>query len=356
MANPAPYIIWFEDARGADTKEVGGKFANLVRLHSIGARVPRGFAVSTSAYREFMSGLVNQVSSILATVDPGDLATAESASRRVGEIIRGTPVPAELAGAIRSAYSTLAKSESSERDDLPVAVRSSATAEDMQNASVAGQHETFLWIKGAERVVEYVRECWASAFAARSISYHRTKKIDESGVEMGVVVQKMVESRKSGVMFTLNPSNGDPSKISIDSTWGLGEAVVSGVVTPDLYVVDKVTLEILTRRIGRKHIEFVVAGNEVKEVAVSQERQQTPSLSDKEILALARVGKSVEKAFGIPQDIEWALDGSPDPYLGLYVLQARPETVWSSRSGPKMDSEDSVDRVIETLKRGQKLQ
>ncbi len=355
MATPDPYIIWFEDSRAADTREVGGKFANLARLHSMGARVPRGFAVSTAAYRKFMGQLEDPINSILGVMNPKDINSVEKASGEITKLVRSALVPEEIERSIRWAYSALVESESSGKEDLPVAVRSSATAEDMQNASVAGQHETFLWIRGGDRVVDHVRECWASAFAARSLSYRQARQIAQSSVEMGVVVQKMVNSKKSGVMFTLNPSNGDPSKISLDSAWGLGEAVVSGVVSPDLYVVDKVTLEILTRKISRKHLEYVVSGDEVKESEVPKERQEMPSLSDQEVIALAKAAKSIEKAFGRPQDIEWALDGSPDIAQGLYILQARPETVWSSRSAPKTESKDSVDRVIDILKRGQKL-
>lgn len=328
----------------------------MVRLYKTGARVPPGFAVTTSAYREFMAHIDAKVNSILGRMDPKDLASTENASREITELVRSEPISEEMALKIRDAYAELARSESGAEGVLPVAVRSSATAEDMLGSSVAGQHETFLWVRGGDQVVDHVKGCWASAFAARSLSYRQARQIAQSGVEMGVVVQKMVNSQKSGVMFTLNPSNGDPSKISIDATWGLGEATVSGVVTPDLYIVDKVTLEILTRKISRKHIEFVVSDDEVKEVEVPKERQEIPSLRDQEVLELAKTGKSIEKAFGRPLDIEWALDSSPDIVQALYILQARPETVWSSKSGPKTNSRDSVDRVVDTLKRGQKVQ
>ncbi len=149
-------------------------------------------------------------------------------------MIVGTPVPEDVVQSIEGAYAELTRTES-RGADLPVAVRSSATAEDMLNASVAGQHETYLWVKGAQSVVEHVKLCWGSAFATRSLSYRKARGIEQVGVEMGVVVQTMVASKKSGVMFTLNPANGDPSKITIDAAWGLGEAEVSGLVTPDLY-------------------------------------------------------------------------------------------------------------------------
>lgn len=311
--------------------------------------------VTTAAYRDFMRAIGPEVGSIMQTVSEGDQASAERASESIGRLVRSTPMSGEVSDSIKSGYAKLVSEQSGGEAGLPVAVRSSATAEDMANASVAGQHETFLWIRGEARVVEFVKECWASAYSARSLSYRRALRMDQSGVEMGVVVQAMVESRKSGVMFTLNPANGDPSKVSIDATWGLGEAVVSGVVTPDNYLLDKVTLEVLTKRIGSKQVEFIVEGDEVHEKEVPKERREALCLSDSEATLLAKTAKSIERALGRPQDIEWALDSSTEAAKGLYILQARPETVWSGRTGPKVESKDSVDRVIDALKRGKKV-
>jgi pyruvate,water dikinase len=333
---------------------VGGKFANLARLHKAGARVPRGFAVTTSAYKEFMTVLDSKVDSILRGVVAGDLSSADSTSDAIARLIKSTPIPDGIARSIANAYLELERNESRGGDDMPVAVRSSATAEDMANASEAGQHETFLWIRGAERVVERVRDCWASAFASRSLTYRKDRGIAQSGFEMGVVVQKMVNPAKSGVMFTLNPANGDPSKVTIEATWGLGEAEVSGVVTPDLFVADKVTLEILTRKVGRKQVEFVVSGDEVKKRAVSKERQEVLCLKDDEVLELVRVGKSIEKALRAPQDIEWAMEESLGVQKSLYILQARPETVWSQRQSlASAPSGSALDIVVDTLIKGE---
>lgn len=311
--------------------------------------------MTTFAYRKFMVQLGSQVASILEGLDAEDIAGLERTSRQITEMVSSTPVPGEVVQSVKGAYAELARTESG-GDLLPVAVRSSATAEDMLNASVAGQHETFLWIRGGESVVARVKECWASAFATRSLSYRKARGIAQVGVEMGVVVQKMVSSMKSGVMFTLNPSNGDPSKITIDATWGLGEAEVSGVVTPDLFLVDKVTMEILTRTVGKKQVEYVVVGDRVEEKEVAKARQGVLCLTDREVLELARVGKSLEKVFGKPQDIEWAIDDSPDVSKALYILQARPETVWSAKGGAKTGSKDALDMVVDTLRRGQKIQ
>lgn len=330
---------------------MGGKFANLARLKRAGANVPLGFAVATFAYRKFMVQLGSKVSDLLQDVDGKSVDALDSASRSISEMIKGTPVPADVQQSVRRAYADLGKKES-EAGELPVAVRSSATAEDMLTASVAGQHETYLWVKGADSVIERVKDCWASAFATRSLSYRIARGISQAGIEMGVVVQRMVKSRKSGVMFTLNPSNGDPSKITVDATWGLGEAEVSGVVTPDFFMVDKVTMEILTRKVGSKKVEFVVQGNRVSEQGVDAQRRDALCLSDQEVLQLAKAGKELEKHFGKRLDIEWAMTEGPG---GLYILQARPETAWSGRHGQKTAAKDALDMVVDTLKRRQKI-
>ncbi len=301
-----------------------------------------------------MAQLGSGVSSVLEGADTGRIAGVERASKEIAEMIVGTPVPEDVVQSIEGAYAELTRTES-RGADLPVAVRSSATAEDMLNASVAGQHETYLWVKGAQSVVEHVKLCWGSAFATRSLSYRKARGIEQVGVEMGVVVQTMVASKKSGVMFTLNPANGDPSKITIDAAWGLGEAEVSGLVTPDLYSVDKVTMEILSRRLGSKHTEFVVVGDRVNQKSVAKERQDVLCMTDGEVLELARVGKALEKVFGKPLDIEWAIDESAGMHETPYILQARPETVWSGKGRPKTDDKDAVDRVVDTLKRGQRI-
>jgi len=303
-----------------------------------------------------MEDLESRVSSILSGVTSGNTSSTDKASDEIARLIKSTPVPGDIARAIARAYLDLVKSEPSGGNDMPVAVRSSATMEDMASASVAGQHETFLWIRGTDSLVEHVRECWASAFATRSLTYRQARGIALSGVEMGVAVQKMVNSAKSGVMFTLNPINGDPSKATIDATWGFGEAAVSGVVTPDLFLVDKVTLEILTRRVGRKQVEFVVSGDEVLERAVPRDRQEVLCLNDDEVLELVKLGKSIEKAFGGPQDIEWTFEEKTNDSKALFILQTRPETVWSQRQRQvTLPSGSALDLVVDKLARGEKV-
>jgi pyruvate, water dikinase len=209
-------------------------------------------------------------------------------------------------------------------------VRSSATAEDLPDASFAGQQDTFLWITGADAVVDHVRRCWSSLYTARSIAYRHDHGFADHPALMGVGVQQMVEARVAGVALTMNPINGDRSKIVIDASFGLGEAVVSGHVTPDNFVVDKVLLEVLAQTISAKHVELVpdVDGRRVVERAVEPDRQSTPSLASQEVKAIAALAKQVERHYGCPQDVEWALDHDGS----VFLLQSRPETIWT-RSG-----------------------
>jgi pyruvate,water dikinase len=210
--------------------------------------------------------------------------------------------------------------------DLPVAVRSSATAEDQPDASFAGQQDTYLWIRGSDEVVNHVVRCWASMYNDRAIAYRHERGYDHQEVAMSVAVQQMVLPKAAGVAFTLNPTNGDRSSIVIDSAFGLGESVVSGTVTPDNYIVDKVIFEITKRTVSAKELECVVEGDVVVERPLDAGRSISPSITDAEIKAIARLARQAEKHFGRPQDVEWAVVGDE-----IFLLQSRPETVWSNK-------------------------
>ena len=212
--------------------------------------------------------------------------------------------------------------------DSPVAVRSSATSEDAADASFAGLQDTSLWVTGPEATLQSVRSCWASLYSVPSIAYRRKRHLPEAGVAMAVVIQRMVNARAAGVMFTRSPLTGDRSVIAIEGAWGLGSAVVSGEVTPDRFVIAKITGEISVRTISEKHIQHLPApGGGVREAEVPQGLRQTPCLRDDEITALRNIGCGVERLYGRPQDIEWAVDRSGE----IFLVQSRPETVWSSK-------------------------
>ncbi len=344
-------------SRAAEPKSVGGKFANLARLQSAGVAVPPGFAVSTSAFRLMATDLRGDIEPSLKGLNFQDVESTERASRRIGEVIRRSKIPREVEESVRQAYQELGRRTGSHGGSVPVAVRSSATAEDLAEASLAGQHESYLWVKGEDQILKYIKECWASLFSARSLKYRHINRIDSFEVDMGVVIQQMVNSSRSGVMFTLNPTNGDPSKISLESSWGLGEAIVGGLVTPDSFLVDKVTLEILERNASRKLKEIIAVEDKIHEREVPKDRQKILSLNDDEVTELSRLGKSIETMYGSPQDIEWAIDASAKFPENIFILQARPETVWAKKGREGLrKSGETLDLMVDKLIRGQKME
>ncbi len=334
---PTPHVLPFEQCGQEDIALVGGKCASLGAMLKAGAPVPPGFAITTAAYRALLDadGLRERIHALLSQLRPGDVHSEEHVSQSLRALIESAPIPAPVEAAIRDAYAALC--ERAGVPDLPVAVRSSATAEDLPNASFAGQQDTFLWVVGADAVVAAVRRCWSSLFTTRAIAYRIDHGIDHEQALMSVAVQKMVNARAAGVAMTLNPLTGDRSKIVIDSSWGLGELVVSGAVTPDNFVVDKVMLEVVGRKVVAKPIELVadVAGRRVVERAVEPERQARPSLGHEELLAVARLAKRAERHYGAPQDIEWAVDADLPAGENVVLLQSRPETVWSQKAPPR---------------------
>jgi pyruvate,water dikinase len=294
---------------GPEARElVGGKCLSLAALSAAGFPVPPGFAVTTEAYRRFLaaSGLEERLRECLAGSEPAAAIRA---------LLCDGPGCQEVDAAIAEAYRQLCGGQA-------VAVRSSATAEDQAEASFAGQQETFLGVCGEAAVVRKVRECWASLFSAPAMAYRERLGLEHHGVAMAVGVQVMVEARSAGVMFTLNPTNGDPSKIVIEGSFGLGVAVVGGEVNPDRFTVDKVTLRPLERMINAKTIAYRPLREDVP-----PEDQTLACVSDDEVLELARLGKAIEAYYGAPQDIEWAIDRTGQ----VQILQSRPETVWSRK-------------------------
>jgi pyruvate,water dikinase len=235
-------------------------------------------------------------------------------------------------------------------DDVAVAVRSSATAEDQPDASFAGQQDTYLWIRGSDNVVNHVVRCWASLYTDRAIAYRHENGYPHADVAMSVAVQQMVLPKAAGVAFTLNPTNGDRSTIVIDSAFGLGESVVSGVVTPDNYMIDKVIFEITRRTVSVKEVECCVENGRVVQRPLDEDRSTSPSLTDNEIKAIARLARQAEKHFGRPQDVEWAVTIGEGGEPAVHLLQSRPETVWSNK--PRQVSQGvhtGVEGVVSNL-------
>jgi pyruvate,water dikinase len=320
-------IVWFRDCDASSVPEVGGKCASLGELMRAGMNVPPGFAVTTAAHRRFLEehDLRRREQELLDGIDYERTSAVAVASSKLRALVEECALPVDVEDEVRSAYDSMGAG--------PVAVRSSAIAEDMSTASFAGQLQTYLWIEGADAVIEHVRRCWSGFFTPEALSYRKNLGIAEEEALMSVGVQRMVHARSAGVMFTLNPINGDPSKIAIESTWGLGEALVAGEVNPDRFLVDKVTLDVLERTIGEKEIEYRLEDGKVSAHPVQDERRTTASISEIETVALARLGKEIERHYGRPEDIEWVIDGDTGE---LFVLQARAETVWSRRERPSL--------------------
>jgi pyruvate, water dikinase len=328
-----PLVCWFEDCRADSVALVGGKCASLGELISAGVHVPPGFALTTAGYHRFMAeaGLEAEVAGLLRQVDVADLDALERISGSIRTAIESRPFSAELEDMVAECYRKLGVRCCVPA--VPVAVRSSATAEDLPGASFAGQQDTFLWIRGTDEVLHHMRRCIASLYTSRAIAYRQNRGMGGDEIAISVGVQKMAKAFTAGVMFTIHPANGDSSVIVIDSNFGFGESVVSGQVTPDHFVVNKVTLDIIERTISQKEICYTVdpASQTSQPMEVPLERQRVQSLIDDEITELAWMGKQIEKHYVRPMDIEWALDKDLPGGGNIFILQARPETVWSAR-------------------------
>jgi pyruvate,water dikinase len=327
-------VIWFEGLRKTDIPSVGGKNANLGEMTSAGMPVPPGFAITAYSYKKFIeeTGISSKIYEIIkeTVTNPNDPKLYEIASKKIRELIEATPMPKDIENAIKLAYEQLCKKLNTE---VFVAVRSSATAEDLADASFAGQQETFLNVRGAPEVIKYTVKCWSSLFTPRAMFYRTEKGFAHEKVFISVGVQEMVNSRAAGVTFTINPVTGDLSQIVIEGNYGLGEAVVSGSVTPDDFVVDKKTLKIVERRLAKKTIQYIRDPNTGKTVhlEVPFEKQEQPCISDEEILRLADLAKHIEQHYGKPQDIEWAIDRDISFPANMFIVQSRPETVWTQK-------------------------
>jgi len=316
------YVVPFHSLGLDDVTLVGGKCAHLGDLTQAGFPVPPGYAVTTMGFEEVVEG---HLADLLASIDPDDVTALEQKAEHVRTVVEALDVPSEIADAIAGGYEQL--SADLGLTEPPVAVRSSAVAEDAADASFAGMQSTYLWLRGVDEVLAGVRRCWASYFNAEALSY-RAQHGGKSG--MSVAVQYMVDARVAGVMFTLNPVSGDPSSIAIDASYGLGVTVVGGEVTPDSYLFSKVTRELVRSEIGAKEVECVADHEQGGTVnrEVEEERRMLPCLTPEEITRLADIGRSVERHYGGPQDLEWAIDRAIDE---IFLLQARPETVWSQK-------------------------
>ncbi|MDT7865568.1 MAG: pyruvate, water dikinase [Desulfurococcales archaeon] len=364
-----PIIVWLGEEAAGDAKLVGGKAAGLSGMIKAGIPVPPGFIVTTEAYKQFVleTGIAGYIKYVLEeVVVSGKPSEYEKASELIRSKFVRTPMPHRIVSEIVEAYRRLA--ELSGVEEPLVAVRSSATVEDLPEASFAGQQETYLNVKGADSVVEMVKRAWSSLWTARALSYRDSLNVDHEAALMAVIVQKMVNSRSSGVAFTIHPVTGEEDKVVIEAIWGLGEYIVGGKVTPDRFVISKSNLEILEKRVSEKrkalfydprsssNVEVEVpAGDEdvknlhlkypeIAELIVKHGvRADRQALNDDEVRVLAGLALKVESYFGKPMDVEWAIDADIPGPNNIFLVQARPETVWSKRKAVEKPREEVVE-------------
>jgi pyruvate,water dikinase len=276
------------------------------------------------------------IASAMAGLDPDDVDSVGAASHRIGEAMRSAPLPEAVREEVTRRYAELG--------EPPVAVRSSALGEDSQEATFAGQQETYLWVRGAEHVCDAVRDCWVSLYSSPAITYRARLGVAAGEPAMGVAVQQMVDADVSGVLFTCNPVSGDPSMVAINASWGLGLAVVGGEVTPDDFLVSKVTREVVRQHVHAKEVEYVpgAAGGGAVRREVPPDRREVACLDGRALEALVEVGRRVERHFGSAQDVEWAIARDGELPSSLFVLQSRPVTTGPRREHPKPASAMSL--------------
>ncbi len=334
-------VVWLEEVGKEDIAIVGGKGASLGEMLRAELPVPTGFAVTAQAFRRFIdeNGISNELfSSLEVDVDNADIL--RDAEKKAKEIIMEAKIPTDIEKSIKLKYRELCKREGNEAF---VAARSSATAEDLPDASFAGQQDTFLNVKGEKNVIEAVKKCWASLYGARSIYYRVKQGFDHRKVNLCAVVQLMVDAEKAGVMFSSHPSTGEPVTI-IEGAWGLGETVVSGAVSPDYYVVDNKSRNIKERKVATKnvmHTKDPKTGKTI-DIPVPSDKKNAKVLDDDEILKLVEFGDLLEELYGIPQDIEWAIKNKE-----IFILQSRPITTIKKKKEPKEKAATSA--ILEGL-------
>ena len=341
-------VVWFSEVGKDDVSLVGGKGANLGEMTRAGFPIPPGFIVTAESFFYFIrsTGLDKKIYPLLDNLDVEDTAKLEETAKQIQDMIVSAEMPSEIARDIVSYYKELCKKASGflNPKDIWVAVRSSATAEDLPNASFAGQQATYLYVRGEKDLLDHVKKCWASLFTARAIYYRAKQGFDHRNVGIAVVVQKMVNSEVSGVMFTAHPVDGSPIVI-IEAAYGLGEAVVSGMVTPDEYIVDKKTMTIKDKKIAKQEkmvVQKPEGGTEEKPVPeVLQEKQKLP---DEKIIELAGIGIKIEEHYKKPQDIEWAMEHGK-----LYIVQARAITTIGKEKAEENTTVEEEEPILKGL-------
>ena len=322
------YIVWFSQIDKEDVDIVGGKGANLGEIRRIGSPVPDGFVVTSKAYFEFLekNKLGVRVEEILGKLDYNNQELVDEISEHIKDVIKSSPLPEEIISEVRNEYKKLSNSKGY------VAVRSSATVEDLSAKSFAGQLDTFLNLNNLDNILSSIKKCWASLYNPRALLYLKESGLGKSKIGVAVIIQEMVQSEVSGVMLTVDPMTNNKDRLVIESVWGLGNLIVEGVVTPDHYEVAKSSFTIINKKISTQTTQLILAKEQNKEIPVSAAYQKIQKVSDEKIIELAKIGRKIENTYLFPQDIEWAIENNK-----LHILQSRPVTSAESEPDEKFE-------------------
>jgi pyruvate,water dikinase len=340
MSKPAQkdkFILWFSEIDKNDLALVGGKGANLGEMYNLGIPVPPGFVVTAQAYSHFIktNHLKEKIRELVSHTNKNQPESYTAVSEKIKKLMLSAPIPKEISHEAMKAYAKLGNHF---KNPL-VAVRSSATAEDLPTASFAGQQRTFLNVEGEANLVEAIRECWASLFEPRAIFYREEKGFDHFRVNLAIPVQKMVQSAVSGIMFTCDPVTGEKNRIIIDAIYGLGDLIVQGEVTPDHFVVDKNDFKILQKIVSKQPIQLIKKNRETKKFPVPEALQSKPKLTDAEVIKLAKIGDKLHKHYFFPQDAEFALDKKRQ----IFLVQTRPVTTLKEAKKEKLSTKEAKE-------------
>lgn len=340
-------ILWFKDISVTDIPKVGGKGANLGEMTRNKFSVPGGFVITAQTYFKFLEecGIKKEIEKKIDAIDVEDTANLEKVSEEVRNLINAQKTPEDIKQEILIAYKKIGEKKIawlSSNDEALVAVRSSATAEDLPEASFAGQQETYLNVKGTKELLEAVKNAWASLFTARAVYYRKKQGFETEKVGIAIVVQKMVESKVSGIMFTADPL-GNRDKIVIEAGLGLGESVVSGSITPDYYVVDKKSMKLIEKKINHQDWKIIRQGRENAKIVLSPQEAEKQKMKNEQIIELAKIGKKIEDHYKKPMDIEWAIEDKE-----IMIVQARPITTLENKKEIK-ELETTAKPILEGL-------
>lgn len=344
MESPGKWVAWLEEFGKEHTNLVGSKNANLGEMARMAVPVPSGFAVTTEAYTQFVehTGAGDEIKQCISEFlrEGATLNDYKEMSRRAKEITLSKAIPDEIKDAICRTYIELGRKY--DMYEVPVAVRSSGVAEDLPTASFAGQYDSYLYVKGEEALLENVKKCWASFFTDRSILYRVKNNLPVLAGSISVGVQKMIDARSAGVGFTVHPGTGDDTKIMLEGNWGTGESVVQGITVPDQFIINKDRLTLNKKVISCKLRQIVQCKGGTEEQDIPEEKRSVPCLSDDEALKIAEFAKSLEKSYGMPLDIEWAIEKSLSFPRNIFLVQARPITKVAEKK-------DAIDRILDMM-------